>query len=184
MMSATPAVRFSKTLDELLCQISEIVQELNLEGLCSTHSAAVDIARQLIRGCNPDIIIEAMANIHTYWPKVNSKSATFITVDLKAMLQKKQIPMDTSILSVVFDSYTKIKTSNKWRDVPEDDLPVNSDDVDCIWAYLSSLIKITCAWIHEKREPRVEGSQLTYGKPDFMKEVDVDKYQSMFGFHL
>jgi hypothetical protein len=181
----TAVQRFADKFDMTLADISEIVLNLHEDGLCQITKGAVDVARLLIKGFEPQLIIKSFAEVHAHWSKVKSCSTEFVTKDLAEIVKQNGITVDTGILSIALICHEKIKSSPEWTNVAEDDLPVNQKDIDRIWGHFHSLIRTTCSWIHEGRQPLTcSDGRIVYENPSFYQDVDLDVYQKMFEFKL
>lgn len=183
-MDSSPSSRFTVNFNEVMSIIGDIIDDLNNLHLCEFTKDNVEMVRNIINCFGHDNVMYALAKCHTEWIKVKSRQVTFISEDFTSILQANSIPINTAILTTVFNVYNEIKNTDKWKSVEDDKLPVNSDDVENIWTYFDSLIKITCSWVHESRMPEIKGGKLTYRNPGFMDEIDLSRYESLFGFKI
>lgn len=174
--SITPEQRFVVTLDEFLTFQEELFQELSTEGitdpskgLTSIRPEAVSIAKALVLKYNPDKIITAFCWCHEDWHMIKDHNTSFIGT-MQTKFQDNGIPFDISILCIPFIAYDVIKSSKEWGDSPEEDLPVNKEDLEGIWSFIKSMVGITCSYIEQKRQ-----ADSTY-----MPEIDLEKYKMMF----
>lgn len=192
-MDITPAKRFAATFDAVLRDIQGIIKELNIDKFCTITESAVELARGVIAKYNIETVIYAFAKIHPYWEKVKMRSSEFVINDLNTIIKQSGVPLDTTILSIPLLCYQKIKGSDKWKNVSQDDWPVNDDDIDEVWTKFLSLLKITCSWVNQKRLSSVElrkknllteDEKETIDIVEILKDLDLSKYEVMFSFKI
>jgi len=179
MSIPTPAERFMVTLNEFLSFQIELFEDLSCEnitdpskGLTSIRPQAVAIAKALVMKYDADTLITAFSWCHQDWNMVKKRNISFVQT-MNTKFQENGIPFDISILCIPFVAYDVIKNSDEWKDEDESDLPVNKQDIDVIWKYINSMVGVTCSHISNKRQQ----------DPSYMIEVDLVKYNEMFGFN-
>lgn len=189
-MEGTPLARFQKTFSSLMGLVGDVIEELHSDGLCTMNKAGVEIFKSLIITYGNEKIISAIAASHVHWVKVKKREESFMTVDLVGLLRSQNIAIDLDITPIIFGCYNKLKASEEWKAIPEENWPVCQEDIDDIWDYFVVLIRITCNWIHEMREPIEEiksrdgSAKYTYRRPEVRKEIDLGMYEAMFDFRI
>jgi len=176
--------RFGETISQFLDYMTDLARDLQNEGLSNVGPEAVTLASFLISSVDQGTIIRAFAHTHHDWHLISKRDPTFITDKLRDKFNKNGIAFDISLLHAPFLIYKSVKESEKWSDVEEEDLPISQEDIDMIWAYMRSLVGITCRYISLVRSDRVENGEEKLGNPSFMSEINIPLYEDLFGFSL
>ena len=135
--------KLSKTLDEFLSFIVDLLKDLQENNLTNFSPDAVTIARTLLKQYDVLIVMEALQLIDDKWYMVDERNEEFLTVHIVSAFDRKSIPLDTSLLTFPFTVYNKIKGMNKYKDMDKDEWPLCDDDIELIWRYVKSMVTLT-----------------------------------------
>jgi len=163
---------FSQAFDLMLKEISYIVHELNLDGLCTSISKeSVEIAREVIHDYDMTYVMNSLVMNHMFWNQVISKDNKFITELFIPIIKSNAVPIDTDIIAVVFIYHEKIKISTKYAEISDVEKPVNESDLDILWQYMIQMIRSVIRWIIQQR---------SQSNVDFHIQIDIEMYVRMF----
>ena len=165
----TPIARFMETTSEFLNEVKSIIMELNSVGLTTVNAQILGIASDLIKGFDNEKLILSFINCNDDWHKVKERNIDFFMTTVPESY--KGIPFDVKILTVPIKVYLDLKKAGSYKGLrDEDDWPVSQYDIDLMWKYFISMIRIACNHILFKRQ----------SNPSYASNVDVKAFVEMF----
>ena len=138
---------FSNAFQSMLTEIGGIIYELNMDKMCTSMSKeAVDITKHILEDYDMQYVMDALANNHNGWQGVKNKDYNFIMNVFIPILKRLCVPIDTDLIAAPFLYHEKMKVSEKWRLVKEDDKPLNQSDIDVLWECMRKMLVSVLRW--------------------------------------
>lgn len=179
-MAADTVSRFSLTMDKFMGVLADMIDELFDEELITFNRSTVQTYGFLMKTQPAVDLVWAVASTHEHWALVLSRDPKFIFDIFATFLKQSGKPIDPEMISAPFRCYEEMKNSDEWKDVEEDDWPVNQEDLDTIWDYIRVMVGLSCTHAYEERKAVDDGRKRKSDVEPLYYEMDVDRWVTAF----
>ena len=172
----SPQERFSANVKELSCLIHGIVVKAHKEGYPVINPLLVELASGMIEFFDKRTLIEGfIIHSHEFWPLIKQKEASFFVNHAHVIFQ------DLPVGHV--DDFKKLFTLK----TPQGQSIVDKEDIEELWSFFGSLVKISIKHVHQQRVPqtsKVPNGVIYRYTVNYIPEVDVGRHASMWEVRL
>ena len=173
--------RLKCTVREMLVFYVDLLNDLSNTDLTSVNISSLNLASKLINGFDSKVLFQSFRQTKSHWNTIKSRDRQVLR-DVLNLAYDNDI-IDTSLFMIPFDCLDKVKNDPRYANVDPDDLPISSEDIDVIWRYLESIIKICANIIHIRRKPSSNSPPFNYQKK-FCSDVNIEELTQVLSFSL
>lgn len=156
--------RFQETVLEFLDNISSCVDDLHSNKMTTMTADKIIFIKSILGKYPQRYLLDVFIENHASWEHIHKRDNSFIVNDVPVIYES----IGGDIINVIvlpFDAHLKSKTKGISK------CPVTDEDIDYLWQYFESMVRIACNFIFNNHATIYE-------------DIDLVKYSQMFGFEL
>lgn len=148
----SPSNRFksvSKKLTDYICELLELenVYDKVTTSMIYLYVSNID---------NLKLIEKFISKSSKFWEQIRNKESLFFEENSGS----------------IFGHFSQ-ENVNKFKDLFTNNKNITEDDMNIIWKYCQTLVKISINHIHEERFPITENGKRSYKKPEYFQEIEI-----------